>query len=672
MKSENKARELSAAVPAHWTSVRLSDNKAVSAQPHNGTTVPDVSKSDHPVHDTDGFTEAILEASMERPAQFSAGLVRATVEHFGVGAASLYSSSATQSLLRLKAQHGFDYNNYSDFQLSRNTYIGAAVNAGSCQVSLLDPSSDLFRDKQLLADRPDLVAIGVVPIPLNRIPAGIASRDQQVLAMGIYGSSLDLVESVTRAISQHADFVARLYVYSLSNLLMDLRRATVHQVAFASDADDLADRARRLVSDRLGYLDADLYLYNADSDMLTVAGRERRAHAERTAPDSVDLPCNVNYGTVEAFKSANAVLQLGRREGRFRAKEFAPAQWGTLRNAVALRIVAEADSSAEALREIEPSARVTSVSDSVTDATRKIVVGVLRVLNLESRLDGVVRDVDPSWEDIVLLSFAAEMLAVLLGQLLRVSAAERQFERRLHGASSVLPSVAASLQILARNLDVYRIGERMGGMKIVHDVEDAHVLLEDLILQLGTFDWEDIEPEPIDLRTEVMAALPQLAERMRRARVIEDPVRLSYLRDSDVLGELLVKGHRAAVVTVFRNLMDNAIKYRQRERELEIKIEAREDIGREFLLVTFADNGIGIPPDEHQLVFLDAYRGRNARHLWPGGLGRGLADCDRIMNRLGGRISATSSADKSAGATFELAFRLERRNRVPGDYLLRR
>ena len=105
-----------------------------------------------------------------------------------------------------------------------------------------------------------------------------------------------------------------------------------------------------------------------------------------------------------------------------------------------------------------------------------------------------------------------------------------------------------------------------------------------------------------------------------------------------------VHGHATHFVQLFQNLISNAIKYRG-ERPLSIRILA-EKLNDEWRFAV-VDNGMGIDPKYHQQVF-GVFK-RLHREVIPG-TGIGLAICQRVVDRYGGRIWVESQADQ--GSTF--------------------
>ena len=97
-------------------------------------------------------------------------------------------------------------------------------------------------------------------------------------------------------------------------------------------------------------------------------------------------------------------------------------------------------------------------------------------------------------------------------------------------------------------------------------------------------------------------------------------------------------------IPLFQNLIGNAIKYRG-EQQPRIHVSAQMSDGE--LRFSVADNGIGIPPQHHQKIFTPFKRLHGKATP---GTGIGLAICQRVVERYGGRIWVESDAGK--GATF--------------------
>ncbi|MBP5533462.1 MAG: DUF4118 domain-containing protein [Lachnospiraceae bacterium] len=104
------------------------------------------------------------------------------------------------------------------------------------------------------------------------------------------------------------------------------------------------------------------------------------------------------------------------------------------------------------------------------------------------------------------------------------------------------------------------------------------------------------------------------------------------------------------IVQVIVNLTDNAIKYS--EEDTTIVISAEDD--GEYAVISVADNGIGIPPEEKEKVFDMFYTGGNRSSDSRRSLGLGLALCRSIIDSHGGNISISDNIPTGTVMRFTL------------------
>lgn len=112
---------------------------------------------------------------------------------------------------------------------------------------------------------------------------------------------------------------------------------------------------------------------------------------------------------------------------------------------------------------------------------------------------------------------------------------------------------------------------------------------------------------------------------------------------------LIALGDAAELAVVFRNLIENAVKYSRPPVEIRVALEETPD-GR--VRAEIADRGIGIEPRELRRIFGRFYRvGRDAA-----GLGLGLFIVNSLVRRNGGRVQARSEG-VGRGSRFTVTLR---------------
>jgi signal transduction histidine kinase len=106
-----------------------------------------------------------------------------------------------------------------------------------------------------------------------------------------------------------------------------------------------------------------------------------------------------------------------------------------------------------------------------------------------------------------------------------------------------------------------------------------------------------------------------------------------------------VEGHRVALTQLFSNLLSNAIKYRRPEAPPLVTVAA--EMGEDEWILSVRDNGTGIDQNDFSKIFLIFRRLDPANST---GTGLGLALCQKVVERHGGRLWVQSAVGE--GSTF--------------------
>jgi signal transduction histidine kinase len=112
----------------------------------------------------------------------------------------------------------------------------------------------------------------------------------------------------------------------------------------------------------------------------------------------------------------------------------------------------------------------------------------------------------------------------------------------------------------------------------------------------------------------------------------------------------------ARMQQVFANLLSNAIKFSPSGSTVTIRLSADSYVdGRDRIIITFADQGVGIPPDELEKVF-DKFVQSSKTKTGAGGTGLGLPITREILTAHNGQIRASNRPN--GGAEFKIEFPL--------------
>jgi signal transduction histidine kinase len=141
--------------------------------------------------------------------------------------------------------------------------------------------------------------------------------------------------------------------------------------------------------------------------------------------------------------------------------------------------------------------------------------------------------------------------------------------------------------------------------------------LVDNMMRFLVLNERDHESELISLTEVVKEAVDSLGDMIKSANAI-----LNIDKHLPT-----VQGNQELITSVFTNLLENAIKYRDPSRPLTITIGTETRSGKTAIKIS--DNGIGIPQDQAKAVF-EPFK-RLHTHDQIAGSGLGLSICKRII-----------------------------------------
>ena len=227
-------------------------------------------------------------------------------------------------------------------------------------------------------------------------------------------------------------------------------------------------------------------------------------------------------------------------------------------------------------------------------------------------------------------------------ELRRQETARRAFvSTASHELRTPLTMLQGTMELLEEDIRSGRLDE----LDALRQVADARTQLNRLsalsgeLLDLSRLDAAvPLRSEPVELGEIVRAVA---AEFELRARERSTSVS-SILPEGPCWG----RGDPDAVARVVRILLDNALRYGPRGAP--VRIEAHSRAGR--AVITVADQGAGIPPEERDRIFERFHRGTAAGSS--GGFGLGLAIGRELARRMGGELDV--DADGARGTRFAL------------------
>ncbi|AGY58151.1 sensor histidine kinase [Gloeobacter kilaueensis] len=236
-----------------------------------------------------------------------------------------------------------------------------------------------------------------------------------------------------------------------------------------------------------------------------------------------------------------------------------------------------------------------------------------------------------------------ELAAAFDNMLDRLQAA---FEREKRFTADVSHELRTPLAVIKGRIEV-ALGRPRSEQEYTHILKDIAQAVERLsrltsgLLFLARLDQGHLHWQPawVDL-DELLEAVVEQAEPLAAARQIDLSV--------DVASELDVQGEPDYLISLFLNLLDNAIKYTPAGGKVTVRALRAGDSIR----VAFLDTGPGMPAEHLPHLFERFYRVEASRS--GGGAGLGLAIAQEIAHLHSGKIAVESAPGRGSAFTVRL------------------
>ncbi|MCX7780960.1 MAG: HAMP domain-containing histidine kinase [Negativicutes bacterium] len=226
-----------------------------------------------------------------------------------------------------------------------------------------------------------------------------------------------------------------------------------------------------------------------------------------------------------------------------------------------------------------------------------------------------------------------------------LAAIEQNRREFLANVSHELKTPVAAIQALAESLADGVVTDPAQQKRYINNIVAATGrigrLIEDLTdlakLEAGEI---NIHPDTLELRPFLENHLDSLSHLLS-----EKNLRITI---HEKLKTPLVKADPYRLAQVITNLISNAARYAPPASEITLSLQS----SGHFTIIKVTDQGPGIPAADLPFIFDRFYRVEKSRARTDGGTGLGLAISKKLMNAMGGGISAESVEGR--GATFIL------------------
>jgi signal transduction histidine kinase/DNA-binding response OmpR family regulator len=233
---------------------------------------------------------------------------------------------------------------------------------------------------------------------------------------------------------------------------------------------------------------------------------------------------------------------------------------------------------------------------------------------------------------------------IMAGALLEASPPElrgHKFARMLAQAAEEMQSSGVNLEEVQADLEAQSLKRLRRVLSVGSIFEDLEIIENSARAILNI--KEDMIGPARQHRDEVIH-LPDLLEEIIASMGIPD----EYVRTLFASDLLPVRVDRFQLGRVFVNLIKNAMEAMEEVEDKKLFVWARLADEPGFVVVDVIDNGVGIPPDQIDKIWMAFYTTKGDQ----GGTGLGLPACAQIVGQLDGKI--TMESEVGLGTTFSV------------------
>jgi signal transduction histidine kinase len=214
-----------------------------------------------------------------------------------------------------------------------------------------------------------------------------------------------------------------------------------------------------------------------------------------------------------------------------------------------------------------------------------------------------------------------------------------------HAASHDLKEPVRKIQFFTRSLrdqlaDQLKSHEIETFERIENAANRMHILIEDLLVYSEVSQLSP-EKEEVNINDIIKQVLEDLDFSIQQKKAV---ITISSLP--------ILRGNKRQLQQLFQNLIGNALKYGQKEKQVQISITASvtENNGLNYHLIKITDNGIGFEQQYADKIF-DIFTRLHGKSEYNGN-GVGLSIVKKVVENHGGSVKAESNTNE--GSTFSV------------------
>ncbi len=291
----------------------------------------------------------------------------------------------------------------------------------------------------------------------------------------------------------------------------------------------------------------------------------------------------------------------------------------------------------------------------------KLLAGAIGSASARVMLASVVKEEPLNTRDVMDILNETQKMIIHSRQLERASAKLQTANERLqeldklknqfistvtHELRTPLTSIRAVAEVIHYNPELDPEQQEKFSKIIIVESERLSRLITDILdfqkIASGKLEWKSTRLDLKKVIDDSVVATQQLMDKKRIALV-----------QNIMNGPAIIVGDHDRLMQVMVNLISNAVKFCD---ESDGKITIDMEGAGELLEVKVSDNGIGIRPEDHQIIFEEFRQVKDASRGRPQGTGLGLSITKRIVNHHKGMLRVESELGKGATFIFSIPF----------------
>ncbi len=221
-----------------------------------------------------------------------------------------------------------------------------------------------------------------------------------------------------------------------------------------------------------------------------------------------------------------------------------------------------------------------------------------------------------------------------------------------HEIRTPLTAISGIAEILDRSKTEFDKKQQ----KLVNTLNTSAASLKDIINDV--LDFSKIESRELELQESIFPLKTLFKDVISMMKIKANEKGINFVFDIKEIDDVEFYGDEIRLRQIITNLIGNALKFTDSGGSVKIEAKFEDREGDTFLRIDVADNGIGIDPDDFDLIFDRFKQADSSESRKYGGTGLGLPISRNLAQLMGGDIFLSSQIGE--GSTFSVLLPMKR------------